>query len=392
MNLRLENLAKWASLIALIVLIGASAFNIKIEGENKMAWYNPSTWTPVDNLQGDNAPGAGTGSGGGGGGGWADEPLISFSAPSSGAISGFQNTATAPTSTSPTYQDTGGGGLTQEQVYAQQQAAAQAAAEAKARAIAQENFNNGRNQYNTSIGDAINNTGQTFQRGIQDWTNTFNKSQQGLDTKAINANMAKTQGFNSILDMVGQGIRSGGVMLANKNAGSSSAAQAIANAYGKMGQQQNAGINNQFGQEMNQIGMDQSDLNSQKALQLSRWGEDKASIVNSIVSQAEQAITALNNMAANASITDRMDIEAEKNRVRQEAQAKLQSYDSELSNIKNAQSDEQRRSEASRLATLGTAPTQQFDYSTQMPTQWQGTGPFASELPIFTYGRNKRTA
>ena len=138
--------------------------------------------------------------------------------------------------------------------------------------------------------------------------------------------------------------------------------------------------------------MDQSDLTSQKALQLSRWGEDKTNIVNSIVSQAEESITALNNMAANASITDRMDIEAEKTRIRATANAELQKYDSELTKIKNAQSDEQRRSEASRLASLGTAPTEQFNYSTQMPTQWQGTGPFASEMPIFTYGRNKRTA
>lgn len=272
--------------------------------------------------------------------------------------------------------------------YAQQQAAAQA----KAQQAARDAFNTSRNILNSSLSNMMSGSAQGYQRGIIDKANEFNASQRGLDSKAINADMAKRQGYSGILNMVGQGIKSGGVMLANKNAGNSSGAQAIANAYGQLGQRQASGVNNQYGQAMNQIGLDQSILDASKAEQTRRWGEDKTTIVNNIVADAEQRIAAINEVASGAGITERMDMEAEKARIRNEALGQLQQYDGEMSKIQAAQSNEQRMSESQRLSAMGQSPDQQFNYSTEAPAQWQGTGPFASELPIFTYGRNRRIA
>lgn len=257
------------------------------------------------------------------------------------------------------------------------------------KAAARNTFNQGRDVFNTSTSNVIGNAARNYQRGIQDWTTQFNQAQQGIDTKAINAEMAKKQGMGSILNMVGQGIRSGGVMLSNKNAGSSSAAQAIADAYARLGQQQASSVGNQYGQAMNQVGLDQENLNQSKATQLQRWNEDKLSVVNGIVTDAQRQIAALNEAAANAGIGDRMDIAAEAERIRQDALAQLAQYDSEVSKMRASQTADERRNEAQRLATLGTAPTEQFNYSTNVPVAWQGTGPFSSELPIFTYGSNK---
>lgn len=229
----------------------------------------------------------------------------------------------------------------------------------------------------------------TFGRGIQDWVTGYNKSQSDLDNRGINANMAKQQGMQGIMQTVGQGIKSAGTMLGNRNAGSSSASQAIADAYGKVGQQQASQVGNQYELANNQINLEQQQLSDAAALYNRRIAEDKTSIVNGIVNEAQSKIAALNEAAANASITDRMDIAGEINRIKSQAQSQLQQYDGELGKIKQAQTLEQRQAEAQRLAQAGTAPTQQFQYTTQTPGQFQNTGDFASSMPLFTYGLNK---
>jgi len=97
---------------------------------------------------------------------------------------------------------------------------------------------------------------------------------------------------------------------------------------------------------------------------------------------------------ANASMPDRINIEAEKEKVRQQVLARLQDLDAQLSaGIAGVQpsSGEARRTEAFRLAGLGTAPENAFSFDTSVPAQFQGTGQFPSELPLFTLPR-KRTA
>ena len=257
---------------------------------------------------------------------------------------------------------------------------------------ARDSFNQGRNVYTDSINQRVGNESQGYQRSVQDWATGVTQKQQGIDTAGINADMAKTQGMRGIMDMVGNGIQSAGVMLGNRNAGSSSAAGAIANAYGKLGSKQASSVGNQYAQAQNQIGLEQANLEAAKALQVSRFGEDKINIVNNIINDAQKQIAALNEAAAGASISDRMDIEAEKTRLRDTANAQLKAYDSEMSKAKGAQTDDQRRNEAQRLLALGTAPTTQFNYSTEAPAQFQNTGPYASSMPLYTYNRNKNEA
>jgi len=266
----------------------------------------------------------------------------------------------------------------------------QGAMKAQADQRARDAFNQGRNVYTDSINQRVGNESQGYQRRVQDWATGVTQKQQGIDTAGINADMAKTQGMRGIMDMVGNGIQSAGVMLGNRNAGSSSAAGAIANAYGKLGSKQASSVGNQYAQAQNQIGLEQANLEAAKALQVSRFGEDKINIVNNIINDAQKQIAALNEAAAGASISDRMDIEAEKTRLRDAANAQLKAYDSEMSKAKGAQTDDQRRNEAQRLLALGTAPTTQFNYSTEAPAQFQNTGPYASSMPLYTYNRNTK--
>lgn len=69
-----------------------------------MAWFNPATWTVVDNIQKQNASGSGTGAGGGGGGGWGNGPDPVFSAPPTRGGSGLSGSS-APQASQPQYID-----------------------------------------------------------------------------------------------------------------------------------------------------------------------------------------------------------------------------------------------------------------------------------------------
>lgn len=254
---------------------------------------------------------------------------------------------------------------------------------------ARDNFNQGTNVLRDSYNSRANSEGLNYKNSVLDWATGVTNQQQGIDSKAVNAEMAKSQGYNGIVSMVGQGIKSGGVMLGNRNAGSSSGAEAIASAYSKLGQRQASGVNNQYGQAQNQIGLEQSQLEASKALQLGKFNDYKTQVTNSIIDDARAKVAALNEAAANASIADRLDIAAEVERVKGVANAQLQQYDNLLGAAKGATSADARRQEAQRLANLGTAPDQSFNYSTEAPAQFQNTGPFASEMPLWTYGSNR---
>ena len=255
-------------------------------------------------------------------------------------------------------------------------------------------FNNQKSGILSSANTAADNSATSYKNSILDWAYGLNKVQQGINNKGVNAEMAKSQGTQGVLGMVGRGIRSGGVTLANKNAGDSSAAQAIANAYGDVGRRAQSSVNNQYGQEINQIGLDQADLEAQRSLGLGKFNDQKNQTVNSIVAEAEQSLSALDAQIANASLPDRIAIEQEKQNIRNSAMSKLQAYDAMLAQ-KNAEirgsSAEERRTEAQRLAQQGQASNLDFNYTTEAPAQFQGTGPYASELPLFTF-KNRRIA
>ena len=279
-----------------------------------------------------------------------------------------------------------------QQQLAQQQAAAQEAARVQA---LRDGFNSQKTGILNSANTAAQQRGLEYKQSIDRWGLGAKQAQQGLDNRGINAEMAKSQGMKGILGMVGRGVRSAGVMLANKNAGDSSAAGALANAYGDVGRRQASGVNNAYGLEQNQIGLDQQNLDAGNALSLKEFEDNKTTVVNTIVSEAENALAALDAQIAGASLPDRIAIEQEKQAIRNNAMAQLTQYDGELATQKAAAAAtdiDARRTEASRLSSMGQASNMDFGYTTDVPAQFQGTGPYPSELPIFTYGRNRKSA
>lgn len=254
-------------------------------------------------------------------------------------------------------------------------------------------YNNLKNTTFGSINNAIGQSAAGYHSSILDYLDSERQQQRAIDAKSVNNELARQQGTQGVLDMVGNGVKSGGVVLANGNAGTSSAGEAIAKAYGTIGRQQLSSVGNQFAQGQNGINTDQANLGVANETQKRHTTESKANTINTIVNSATSQLASLNQSAAYASIPERVQIDQKIASVRQQALDALSAYDNELStglNSNGPQSPDAIRASATGLATAGTAPENAFSYTTDVPAELQNSGQFASSLPIFT--SRKKTA
>lgn len=236
--------------------------------------------------------------------------------------------------------------------------------------------------------DAAANAGIGLNSSILNFVDTLKAGQNKVNNQAVQNELAKRQGTQGVLGMVGRGIQSGGVMLANKNASNSSAAGALARAYGDIGRRELSGVGTQYAQGQNAVQQAQVDVDTQRAAGVRNIGDSKTQAINQIVADARNQLAALDTAMAGASLPNRINIEAEKENVRNQAIQQLQQYDQLLNERVagvQASSPEARRAEAARLATEGVAPESAFNFTNQIPGQFQNTGPFSSSLPIFTF-------
>lgn len=255
----------------------------------------------------------------------------------------------------------------------------------------QGDWNTQRDNTLSSINDRVGNDAATYHSGILDYIDNLKSGQSKIDAQAVQNELARMQGVAGVMGTVGRGLRSGGVTLANKNATTSSAAEALAAAYADIGQRELTGVDNQYETGKYNIGLSQADLDAQAATGMRHMNENKNNIVNGIVSDAQSAIASLNQAAASASLPDRLDIEAKKTEIRNQAMARLQAFDGELAGAKPAAASvDANRAQANQLETAGNTAANPFQFTAALPAQFQNTGPFASELPLFSLPTNKK--
>lgn len=264
---------------------------------------------------------------------------------------------------------------------------AAAAAAAKAAAQAQADYNSAKGVAYSSINDAIGDTGNKLNSSVLDYLGNLRTSQKAIDKAAVQNEMSRESGRLGVMDMVGRGIQSGGVILNNKGATNSSAGEALAKAYGDIGRRQLTSVGNQYELGNQDIAEQQSALNDETATYQRHYGEQKQSAVNSIVQDASTKLAALNAAAQNASLSDRIDIEQQKAAIRNQALNQLASYDTVLSQgigSVTAATTDQNRAAAKAALLAGTAPADAFNYTTSAPAEFQNTGPYSSPLQVFT--------
>lgn len=243
-----------------------------------------------------------------------------------------------------------------------------------------------------SIGDKTQAGANAYGSSILDYVEATKQGQKGIDAKTVNNELARKQGSDGITDMVSHGVRSSAVRLGAGNASASSAAEQLAHAWGENGTQQMAGVNNQYELGANDIKSQQDAFDSTSNTNLRHIQESKNVIVNGIVDEATQALAALNSQAAYASLPQRVNIEAEKARIRSEALGKLQSLDGQLTNSKPAAiSHEDALGQAFQLNSAGKASTTPFDISTVTPANTRSTITSNSETPLYIAPITKKT-
>lgn len=247
-----------------------------------------------------------------------------------------------------------------------------------------------------SASSAAENKAKEYGLSVLNFLDSLKLGQQKLDRQGANNELAKMQGVNGVLGMVGRGIRSGGVMLNNKNAGDSSAAGALANAYGQIGRGQLSNVGNQYEQGNNELQADQSAFDVQQAAGVRNLQGSKDIAVNDIVNAARTSLVELDAKMADASMPERIAIEQEKNNIKQTVVSKLQALDQQLtsgvSGVKAATVD-QRRQTAGDLLRAGTSlGADAFNFSTEAPATFQGIQPAGSGIPLYTMPRSRRTA
>lgn len=254
-------------------------------------------------------------------------------------------------------------------------------------------FNNQKSNIYGSANDAARNLQGGLGLSVQETIHNLQSGQDAIDRKSTNNESSRMQGTQGVLGMVSRGIKSGGVMLANRNAGSSSAAGAIANAYGQQGQREMSKVGNQYAQNAGDIAVDQGNQNWAVSQAPAKFHEQLMSNVNAIVSSARDQLGALDAAMANASLPDRIAIEQEKEAIRAQVLGQLQQYDTQLQQGVggiHAATREQNMTKAQDQIKAGTADPNLFTYTDQSPLEIANTGPVASGLPIFTLGRRRQ--
>ncbi len=250
------------------------------------------------------------------------------------------------------------------------------------------------NTINSSAHQAAGTAAGDYNTKILDYLDSLRIGQNGINNQGVQNELSRKQGTQGVLDMVGHGIQSGGVTLANKNAGSSSATEALARAYGILGRQQQTGVNNQYNQGLNGIQNAQSNFDIQRASGQRDITQGKQDAVSAIVQGANQQLAYLDSQLINASLPDRVNIQQQQDAIRQDAANQLGQYDPQLASGVagiTPNSVDQNRASAQQLATSGTAAQNPFNFTSQFPAQFQN-GPFSSSLPIFVNPNKKVTA
>lgn len=254
---------------------------------------------------------------------------------------------------------------------------------AKARA----DFNASKQGIFSSVNDSVTGLQPQYANNVSELVQGLRLNQQGIDRSSQQNDASRILGNRNIMDMIGQGIKSAGAYLGGRNAGSSSAAGAIAQAYGELGRRQSSSVGNQYAQNQQNIGLQQEQQNLSQTSTKNKFHLDMINNVNSIVASAQEKFAQLNAAAATASLPDRIAIDQEKEVIRQQILGQLQQYDTQLQQQVGGlapQSADQTRTAANQLVDQGQADPNMFNYSTEAPLTAQNSGPSASGLPLYT--------
>lgn len=265
-------------------------------------------------------------------------------------------------------------------------------AQPDARTVARNNFTAGLgsavNNIRTSGSDAFGSAERDLRGRAEGIFNTFKQGQQAVDRSRENVELNRMAGMDDIINFVRQGLKSGASMLSNKNALGSSAARAIAEAFGSEGNNRARKVSNSAFLENREIDTQQDALDLQKGQGVTDWGRSKDDMVANIGQQVRSQLAELESRAAELGATG-PEVEAVRQQIIDAGIGQLNAIDSWLSGQLGGvtrQSSEDTRKNAAELRRGGQAATP-FDFG-----QFGGIqlgGPAIDQLPIYTRNRKE---
>lgn len=232
-------------------------------------WYNPATWTPVDYLQGQNNQQQTTNSQMPNGAMYYNE--------STGGVEEHSNGQWQPYDASQNIREASPINTPAPDPYARWGGAS--------------NYNRMRNNYGLTQGGYD----SSARTGMTDITNQYRTSNQSLFNKSSDTQNAINEGrinnalslrrtMQTIINGVRQGLRSGGVQLANMNALDSGASEAMARAIAVQGNAQGENANAQWQTQEDTLNNQQTTLNrdlTEGRNNLSIWKDTESNRVRS---------------------------------------------------------------------------------------------------------------
>lgn len=271
--------------------------------------------------------------------------------------------------------------------------AAEAAQKAEDQRIAQNNFNSGYSNLQASQDSTLDKWGIGYGAGYRSLYNQILGGQENIDTMAAKNELNLKRGTQGVLGMVGRGIKSAGVMLGNRNAGSSSAADRIAKAYGSLGKSEMGNVGNQYALQNEDIATQQKALGRQEEEGFNNLEEAKKVMLNDIISDTRNQVQSLMTMMQNADLPTQISLQAEIDAVKAEGIAKAQSVEgqwkSKIIGV-NARGRDGNMTRAEEMMTAGMdLGKDAFNFTTEAPMSMNNTIPAGANLPIYTIPRKR---
>ena len=147
-----------------------------------------------------------------------------------------------------------------------------------------------------------------YQNDTQKWLATLQNTQDEINSGLANNALNLRRSMGNIASGIRQGIKSGGVQLANMNAVDSGAAEAMARAYATMGNQQAGDANNESALAANEFNTQQVKLNRDRDEGIAGFDREREAELSRIRGDLHNKLAALDAEAAGKGVNGVVDM------------------------------------------------------------------------------------
>ena len=233
-----------------------------------------------------------------------------------------------------------------------------------------------------------------YQNDTQKWLATLQNTQDEINSGLANNALNLRRSMSNIASGIRQGIKSGGVQLANMNAVDSGAAEAMARAYATMGNQQAGDANNEAALAANELNTQQVKLNRDREEGIAGFDREREAELSRIRGDLHNKLAALDAEAASKGVNGVVDMNIV-NAVVNQAVAQLAAVDNirkqRLGGI-SAFDAARANQEAARMDEMGMEGSSPFSAGTEGIAFGQGgespMGAATSQLPQYARDEN----